>query len=149
VGAIRRDRWQDVIRLHLDGKRVAEIATELGVSHQAISSTLREPEVVEFIEEARAKGIADVVAKLAASADEAADVVIGVMRDGSGEGAALRLRAAVALLDRVGIVGGSRVEVDAATDAAAGSAVAPEELRGLTDEQLEELMRRVENAPRD
>jgi hypothetical protein len=149
VGAIRRERWPDVVRLALEGKRVNEIAAELGIGHSSISDTLREPEVMELIEEARAKGIADVVAKLSAAADEAADVVIEVMRDGSGEGAALRLRAAVALLDRVGVVGGSRLEVGADLDAAAGSAVTPEEVRGLSDEQLEQLMRRVENAPRD
>lgn len=133
----------EVINRRLTGESVVEIARALGCSDAAVHQTLGKPDVKARIAEAQTSMLDDVKAKATATATEAMDTLLDIMRGNPGEDgkpapdctAAVRLKAATEALDRVGFVKGSDLHVTHES----GPGGVKIDLIGLTTEALSAL----------
>lgn len=122
-------RRAKAMALHLSGRSGKDIAKELGVTPQTVSEWLHEPGAQAQRESTRAKAIQ----KAEEMAEDAMGTLGEIMR-GEVEGASAsdRRAAACAILDRIGVVGGQRIEHAGSVQTAA--------LAGMTDAQLWEIL---------
>ncbi len=97
------------IAMILGGARHAEVAEACGVSVRQVERWSALPEVREQAATATPEAIATARGVLDAAAREAAEALVGLMRDPNGSPGD-RLRATLAVLDRTGNEAGTKVE---------------------------------------
>lgn len=127
-----RDR---AMQLLADGNTIAEVSRQLDVHRRTIEkwrTTTVGAAALETAKEQASEAFQNTVeaarAKMTAAADEATDVLLGVLRDKEGD-PGTRLRAASMIYDRVGLPRTQRIETPPA----------PLDTSKLSPEQIEQL----------
>ncbi|MCK6585946.1 MAG: transposase [Polyangiaceae bacterium] len=110
------------------GARVKDIARAVGVHPDTVSHWRSEPEFKAALEEAQKDVVSRAKNVLVRAAEEAVEQVLACMREGAED---QRLRAALAILDRVGLVAGAKIEHTGTVNLAA---LSEEELLRKLDE---------------
>ena len=95
---LRREKLEKAIAALAAGQTIREAAKAADVNPRTIQRRLANPAFKASIMEARAAGVSTATAKLLAGMNEAADVLMGLLRNGD---ARIQQRAAVKLIELV------------------------------------------------
>lgn len=148
---LKRDLWVVVAEMTARGATTKEIASATGRSNNTIIAALNHPEIARLVAEFQTTRLRTARTSIIGFADKAIHFLGEVMQNEK-ESTANRIRAAVELLDRAGMVKPSVPVIEINTAAAppppgAGSAITPEQAAGMTDEQLEHALSLLNRRP--
>lgn len=149
---LKRDLWVVVAEMTARGATTKEIAAAVGRSNNTILAALNHPEIARLVAEFQTTRLRTARTSIIGLADKAIRFLGEVMLDEK-ETTANRIRAAVELLDRAGMVKPSTpvIEINTttkpATELGVGSVITPEQAAAMTDEQLEHALSRLNSKP--
>lgn len=133
-GVIGRARWARLAELRLDGKTLAEIAGDLGCSSAVAGRSVHHPGVLALIEEGRRSRQRTARLHGESTIRDSILALRAALSDGD---ANVRIKAAIALLDRFGFHPGSGVLPDLEVKAEPSS---PEEVAAILDRIPEAML---------
>lgn len=144
TGAVGRARWDEVVRLHLEGRTGAEIAATVGVHPTTISRTLAQPEVRTLIDRERALRQRRSRLRGESIAGESLERLRELARS---DDERIATTACLGILDRFGFHPGSGPEFHEPTSAAPSQEDVREVLRRLPRHVLAEILAEKDGPP--